>query len=122
MMNHSLYKLALIAFLAGAIVGCQETHEASEPEARQVPRKLALPDNAKVVAEGAGDLKFRAPQDGRVFVFDVEDSTVLNARHVRAGQIVEIKPGANVVMLDGHKVTGQELKKDHTHRLLFEPE
>ena len=113
----SLQKIAFVALFAGAIIGCEESHEA-----REARRKLTLPDDAKVVAEGVGELKFRAMQDVRVFVYDVEDSALENARHVRTGQILVLKPDANVVTLDGHKVVEQDLKKDHTHRLYFEPE
>ena len=116
----SLQKFAFVALVAAAIVGCEETHEPSET--RAVARKITLPDDAKVVAEGVGELKYRAMQDGRVFVFDVEDSALENARHVRTGQILVLKPDENVVTLDGHKVVEQDLKKDHTHRLYFEPE
>jgi len=116
----SLQKFAFVTLFAAAIVGCEENHEASET--RSVARKITLPEDAKVVAEGVGELKYRAMQDGRVFVFDVEDSALENARHVRTGQILVLKPDENVVTLDGHKIVEQDLKKDHTHRLLFEPE
>ena len=85
-------------------------------------RKLTVPDDAKVVADGAGELKYRAFQDGRLFVYDVEDQLVETARHVRAGQQMVVSPDSNTVTLDGRKIVEHDLKKEHTHRLYFEPE
>ena len=126
--NLQLARFSLAFLLAVPIVGCETTQDlkdvVAEPEAdtSAVARQLSLSQNAKVVAEGAGDLKYRAPQDGRIFVYDVEDSAALNVRHVRTGQVFEVRPATNQVVLDGVKVKGQEIKKDHTYRLYFEPE
>jgi hypothetical protein len=123
-----LSRFALALLLAVPILGCEATQDlkdvVAEPEAdtRAAARQLSLSQNAKVVAEGAGDLKYRAPQDGRIFVYDVEDSAALNVRHVRTGQVFEVRPETNQVVLDGVRVKGQEIKKDHTYRLYFEPE
>jgi hypothetical protein len=127
--HQKLNRFTLALLLAMPILGCEANQDlkdmVEQPESadtRAVARQLSLSQNAKVVAEGAGDLKFRAPQDGRVFVYDVEDSAALNVRHVRTGQVFEVRPESNQVVLDGVKVKGQEIKKDHTYRLYFEPE
>src|SRR5438034_9815772 len=103
--NLQLSRFALAFLLAVPILGCETTQdvkdvmEEPESESRVAARNLSLAQNAKVVAEGPGDLKFRAPQDGRVFVYDVEDSAALNVRHVRTGQVFEVRPDTNMVVL-----------------------
>jgi hypothetical protein len=117
MMNRTRHIFASIALLVAASLGCEETHEA-----RDASRKLLLPDDANVVAEGAGELKFVAKEDGRVFVYDTEDQMLENAKHIRAGQLFELSPNANMATLDGRKVMDQQFKKEHSHRVYFEPE
>jgi len=103
-----------LLILAGATTGCQQ-------DAATAARKVTVPDDAKVIAEGTGTLKYRALQDGRIFVFDVEDQLVDTARHVRAGQDVVVDPASNTATLDGRKIV-EQLKVGHTHRLYFLPE
>ena len=115
-MKISRFKLALILFLVAAAAGCEETQA---PPARP---QIVVPQSAKVVAEGAGQLKYRVTEDGRLFIFDVDDQAVDAMRHVRAGQQFVLNPEANTATLDGRKALEQDLKKTHSHRLYFEPE
>jgi hypothetical protein len=108
-------RLIGLLVLVGIIAGCEENNAAT------VARQITLPDDAKSVAEGTGQLKYRVLQDGRVFVFDVEDGAVDTARHVRAGQDVLVDPTTNTATLDGRKIA-DKLKAGHTYRLYFLPE
>ena len=74
------------------------------------------------MAEAAGELKFAVTDDGRLFVFDVDDNAVDAMRHVRAGQMFVLNPDSNVATLDGRKTIEQGLNKIHSHRLYFEAE
>ena len=115
-MKPSRFNIALVLLGAAFLAGCEEVQP---PPARP---QITVPDAAKVVTEGAGQLKYRATVDGRLFVFDVDDNAVDAMRHVRAGQVFVLDPDANVATLDGRKTIEQILKKTHSHRLYFEPE
>jgi hypothetical protein len=115
-MTRTLQNLALLLLAAAIVGGCQET---SEPSTAHL---ITLPGDAKVVAEGPGELTYQAKEDGRVFLFDVDDNLVVAARRVRAGQQFALSAKLSAATLDGRKLVEQELKMKHSHRLYFEPE
>jgi len=110
----SLRAFVALLFIA-LFAGCDQ-------DVAQVQRTILVPNDAKVVAEGTGQLKYRAFQDGRIFVYDVEDQLTDTARHVRAGQQVVVSPDQEDATLDGRKITEHALKQGHTHRVYFVPE
>ena len=50
--------------------------------------------------EGAGELSYRALQDGRIFVYDVEDQALESAKRMRAGQKFVLSPEKNIATHD----------------------
>ncbi len=115
-MTLTLQNAAVLLLAAAIVAGCQEN---SQPA---TPRQITLPGDAKVVAEGPGELTYQAKDDGRLFLFDVDDNLVVAAPHVRAGQKFNLSPDSATATLDGRKMVEQGLKKNQSYRLYFEPE
>ena len=82
-MTRSSHNFAALLLAAGMFAGCEEVHD--DP-GTSLTRMLVLPGDAKVVAEGPGELSYKAQNDGRIFIFDVDDQTVENAKHMRAAR------------------------------------
>ncbi len=112
-MKRVSYSFLAFAVVAAFAVGCDEIAD------KGASRTLSLPDAAQVVAEGPGDLKYRIPDDGCVFVYDADEQAVIGIKHVRAGQRFVLSPDANGATLDGRRVIEHDLKRNHSHRLYF---
>jgi hypothetical protein len=105
--------------IAAFIVGCEENEKV---DTGKYTHTLTIPDTAKVVAEGNGELSFRAPDDGRIWVMDADTGKVISSKRVREGQKFTLNPEANSAMLDSQKVISQDLKRKDKHQLYFEKE
>jgi hypothetical protein len=107
--------VAAILLIALAF-GCEEDkHESSK-------HSLAVPDSAQMVAEGTGELSYRANDDGRIWIYDADTQQVVAAKRVREGQKFTLNPEKNSAMLDSQKVLSTDLKRNDQHRLYFEKE
>jgi hypothetical protein len=81
-----------------------------------------LPRNAKSVANGTGELRYKVRDRGRVFIYDAETERVLMSRDVYPDQVVEVDPERDRVLIDGKKVFDRNLDRKHAHRIYFEKE
>lgn len=79
-----------------------------------------LPRNAKSVANGAGEIRYKVRDRGRVFIYDVENERVLMSREVHPDQVVQVDPERDRVLIDGKKVYDRNLERKHAHRIYFE--
>ena len=79
-----------------------------------------LPRNAKSVATGAGEITYRVPSHGRIYIYDAGNERVLMSREVHDGQTVLVDPERDRVLIDGKKVYDNNLERKHTHRIYFE--
>lgn len=114
-MTQKQHSFSWLVLAAAVLIGCEESHDTTS-------RKLTVPEDAKMVAEGPGELSFQVTEDGRLFIFDDEDQAVITTRRVRAGQEFVLSPDSNTGTLDGRQVIKQDLKKKHSHKLYFAPE
>src|SRR5262245_20140360 len=83
--------LLIASLMAAFVVGCEENEKV---DTGKYTHTLTVPDTAKVVAEGTGTISYRAPDDGRIFVMDVDTNTVIAAKRVREGQKFTLNPDA----------------------------
>ncbi len=79
-----------------------------------------LPRDAKRVADGAGEITYRSPGRGRIYIYDADDQRVLLSRDIHDGQTVLVDPERDRVLIDGKKVYDDNLERKHTHRIYFE--
>jgi DNA-binding beta-propeller fold protein YncE len=80
---------------------------------------LSIPHDARQVDSGVGPIAYTARGDGRVWLYDVDDKTVLDTRRIQRGQEYRVIPDENRVTLDDKKVYDQDIKRKHTHRIYF---
>lgn len=114
---HTALISAAIAVFGGAFAGC----DISDSDSRKDDgRELNVPKNTEIVAEGHGDLSYKAKRDGIVYVFDEDDRVTLFRERVREGQRFTVSPEQNRATIDGEEVWKKDLKKKHSHRLYFE--
>ena len=102
--------LAALALGIG-MVGCS-----SEPKAEQVP------PNARLLVQGDKTLNYAAPQDGDVYVYDSNDSTLIYSGHVEKGQSISIDPEDDKVMIDNKLAVEKDIHAGNVHRIYFVPD
>jgi hypothetical protein len=78
-----------------------------------------VPDNARRVKDGTGTLRFTANDDGRVYIVDLDDNSLVSEQRVRDGNRLEVMPGDDRIMLDGRVVYDHDLKRDNRHAIYF---
>jgi hypothetical protein len=76
-----------------------------------------IPQRADIVAEGRGELTFKADADGELFVQDLKDERTILQRRITRGQRVTVFPDDNRIRLDDDTVSKSDLKREHTHRI-----
>ena len=79
-----------------------------------------------VVAQGIGQLSFRAPGPGLVSVFDVNDNSIIHTSAVDAGSVVTVNPPAgNITVTDasraGTQIVHTGVTKSHAYEIWFIP-
>jgi len=108
-MKHSLLPLLLATL---SIAGCAST-----------PKQVIQP-RGDVVAQGTGQLSFRAPGPGLVSVYDVNDNSVISSSAVDSGSVVSLNPAAgNITVTDvshaGTQVVHTGINKSHQYEMWF---
>ena len=80
-----------------------------------------VPKTARLRAEGRGDLSFKSPRDGFVYVVDTRDKKLVYEGPLDEGETLLIAPYRNVIEVDGVRVKRvKELDNKHIHRIFFE--
>lgn len=92
----------------------------SAPVAEDRDRPL-VPRTARLRTEGRGDLSFKSPRDGYVYVVDTRDRKLVYEGPLDEGETLLIAPYRNVIEVDGQRVKRvKELDNKHIHRIFFE--
>ena len=104
-----------ILLLSAALAGCV-SHSAPP-----------IPSRGDVVAQGTGQLSFRAPGPGLVSVYDVNDNSIVNTSAVDGGSVVSINPTAmNITVTDasraGTQIVNTGVNKSHRYEMWFIPQ
>lgn len=81
--------------------------------------KAGLPPSAERVAEGSGQLTYTAEEQGRVFLYDVNQDRVVGRYEMRRGQRLAVDAAAGRATLDGNEVSVGELKAGGSYRVYF---
>jgi hypothetical protein len=75
--------------ISAGVIGC-----ASEPKAEQVPA------GARLAMQGDQQLVYTVQDDGKVYIYDVDDGTLLYSGQVEKGQVVTVDPDEDTIMID----------------------
>ncbi len=100
-----------------AFVGCEVN---SQPEAM-------IPHRGDIVAQGSGQLSYRAQASGLVSVYDVKANSVISSTAVYEGSIVLLNPQAgDIAVTDANRAGTQiihtGITKSHRYELWFIPQ
>ena len=88
--------------------------------------KNPIPHRGEVVAQGSGQLSFRAPEPGLVSIYDVSTDSVIHSTAVIKGSVVSVNPqAANVTVTDadraGTEIVNTGVNKSHRYEMWFIP-
>src|SRR5262245_38308797 len=104
-MLHTRFKIALCAGVLSTLglVGCHENSNAPAPS--EVPAGSAnaatIPPRATKVAQGTGELKYKAEIDGAMYMTDENMKRIVMRKRLRAGQNFEFNTKTGAAKIDG---------------------
>src|SRR5437879_13927717 len=80
----------------------------------------SIPRRGEVVAQGTGQLSFRAPEPGLVSVYDVNTDSIIHSSAVTRGSVIALNPQAgNITVTDpdpaGTEIVHTRVEKSHPH-------
>jgi hypothetical protein len=127
--TRTLLLAALVAtagFALGAIgAGCTSDELGSHNDRgstrdRSADSADAVPSSAKLVKRDFGDLTFRAPDDGTIWVVQSSDDRVIYRKALRRGDEFRLEPNRNRASLNDKTVIDKDVKSGIRHRIYFE--
>jgi len=83
-------------------------------------RNAQIPSTAERVAEGTGDVSYRAPDNGRVYVFDRNDDRIVFTGDVDKDQLVVVDTKNDRITVGDKVVSEKSLHPGNAHRIFFE--
>lgn len=117
----STFLFALLAFAFVTQIGASCTDTDSSRDRNDPANSISVPRDARKVTEGTGELAYLARTDGRVYLYDINDKTVVDNRTLRCDERYSVNPDQNRILIDKKKVSEQDLKRKHDHRIYFLP-
>jgi hypothetical protein len=116
-------RTALLAAVVGAAglalgAGCASDSAGSKSTTRSPSGEV--PRTAEVAKRGRGELTYRAPDDGKIWVVEGENDRVLYTGRVRRGDEFQLQPARNRAYLNDRQVVDKDVKSDSGHRIYFE--
>ncbi|MBC8109217.1 MAG: hypothetical protein H7Z14_21705 [Anaerolineae bacterium] len=123
-MNTHVRSSLLLALLSIAMItqigaSCMNTDSDTRPRDGDLESTTQIPRDARMAAEGSGQLSYAPRSDGRVYLYDVTDRTVLDSRPIRRDETYSVDPDANKIQLDRRTVSQRDLKRKNDHRIYF---
>jgi hypothetical protein len=101
-----------------------EENAAPVPAAdREEEERPLVPKTARLRVEGRGDISFKSPRDGYVYIVDSRDRKLVYEGPLDEGETIAVAPYRNVIEVDGQRVKRvKDLDNKHIHRIFFERE
>ena len=85
-------------------------------------RPNTVPASATLMTTGSNDrVSFRPTEYGRVYVTDDTDHKILYQAEVDRGEMVEVNPKDDKIVVDGRTVMDRPLEDTHNYRIYFQP-
>ncbi len=108
--SHARPVLCLLALGALGLTGCSHQNPAVFPvlPANQTVTADRIPAAARLATRGTGKQSFRAPHDGRAWIFDDDRKVILYSALLHTGELITITPSLHRVSVNGeaHDVSG----------------
>jgi hypothetical protein len=123
-MNAQLRSILLFALISLALItqigaSCTNTDTTRSDDRETLDNSISIPRDARKVAEGSGALSYVARADGRVYLYDINDRVVIDNRTMRRDERYSVNPDQNRIQIDNKKVSDQDLKRKHDHRIYY---
>lgn len=80
----------------------------------------AVPPGATQVSSGNKVISYTAPHDGKIYLRDDNDNSVVYSAEVRRDQVMKYDPTMQQVMVDGTVATQKVPDSNHDHSWFFE--
>lgn len=111
-MTKTQFTAALLGLsLALGVAGCaKDRHE-------------AIPETAMNVSEAQGDIKWTAPDDGEIYVYDPAQDELIYSGRIRKGETFSLEPedDEDKIRIDTQVVSTKDLKEGNKHKVFFKP-
>jgi hypothetical protein len=101
-------RLSAVVITSMFVVGC--SHDTGP----------SVPAGAMQVSSGDKTIAFTAPHDGRIYLRDDNDNSVVYSGEVRKDQVVKYDSVVEQVMVDGSVTTQKVANANHDHSWYFE--
>ena len=82
-------------------------------------RHKSIPQSARLVADGQGDVDFVAPNDGMVYVYDRGAGDLIYSGRILEGERVEVEPMKDRITLNGRTVMDKQIRDNNEIRVFF---
>ncbi len=76
-----------------------------------------IPRDADLVTEGRDLIRYRAEQDGRVYIYDADARRVLGSYRIVRGRELIVSPKDDRAWIDDKRVLDYDFDRSHTHRI-----
>ena len=83
-------------------------------------RLADIPLTAAEVDEGKETVRYTAPHDGRVYIYDSTSGDMLYNGNVRRGQSVRVDAKENQILVDNQVAVERDLVNDHRFKVFFD--
>ncbi len=113
-----LFATLLIAATFAA--GCEMLGDSAEDDAPTIT-DVTVPKESELVAQGRGELSYKARADGRIFLHDATADKTLFATPVQRGQRFTTAPGEDRASLDGTDAFEGDMQTRNEHKVYFLP-
>jgi len=78
-----------------------------------------IPSDARIVAEGRGIIRYRVPEDGRVWLYNATRRRTIADFRVPRGREFIVSPKDGRAWIDDQRVLNYDFDRDHTHRIYY---
>jgi len=82
-------------------------------------RHKDIPESARLVADGHGDVDFVAPNDGMVYVYDRGAGDLIYSGRILESERVEVEPMKDRITLNGRTVMDKQIRDNNEIRVFF---
>ncbi len=79
-----------------------------------------IPDDARLITSGKGDIGFRAASNGRMWLYEERDRRVLYYVDLLDGDDLRVMPGEDKIFINGRTAERMSLSGDRVHRIYFD--
>ena len=100
--------LSSVVLASALVVGCAQ------------PAGPVVPPGAMQVSSGNKTIAFTAPHDGRVYLRDDNDNSLVYSGDIRRNQMVKFDSAMQQVIVDGGVVSQKVANANHDHSWYFE--